>query len=316
MPGDFLQLKYPLNIFASSDFLFQHVFRKRFFRYVSDELWLQKAWKIKTGGSIDFSHPTGFNEKLQWLKLYDHNPLYTVFADKVKVRDYIRKRGLKDILVPALGVWKNPNDIDFEKLPLRFVLKCNHNSGEGMVLCKDKRNLDIAEAKRGLKKALSYNYFHHYREWAYKNIKPLIIGEKYIDHNEKEGLIDYKFYCFNGKPKFLYLGRTLFKNGVKVQDLMTFLGIDYKPVPFSRPDHSALSYIPPKPSCFDDMLKIAECLSEGIPFVRVDLYWVHEHIYFSELTLYPGAGYGFFKPDSAEKEIGDMLILPDKRFDK
>lgn len=202
-------LKNIYNILTSPEFRFFYLSRKGFFHNVPDKIWMQKAWKFKTGKSIDFAHPKGFNEKLQWLKLYDHNPLYTTLVDKVKARDYVERKGLRNILAPVLGVWEHPDDINFQTLPQCFVLKCNHNSGDGMVLCKDKSNLDIQKAKHGLKKAMADNYYFHCREWAYKNIKPLIIGEKYIEHNEQEGLVDYKFYCFNGKPKFLYLGMAL-----------------------------------------------------------------------------------------------------------
>ena len=275
---------------------------------LSDEIYLMKMFKAKTGRELKLNAPVSFNEKLQWLKLYDRKPEYITMVDKYKVREYISQKIGNEYLVPLLGVWDDPEDIDFDSLPDKFVLKCNHNSGLGMCICKNKKELNIKKVKKGLAEGLKENHFYAQREWPYKNVKPKIIAEKYLENTEFDGLIDYKFYCFDGEPKFLYVGFARIVNGIKY-DEMTYLTLDWKPTPFSRPDHKELLKIPEKPACLDEILNIAQKLSTGIPFVRVDLFLVNDKIYFSELTFYPGGGLGLFMPEEWEQKIGNWINL-------
>lgn len=280
----------------------------------SDEKYLKKKFKLIMGYDLDLENPRTFNEKLQWLKLYDRKPEYTMMVDKYKVRDYIAAQLGEEYLIPLLGVWDDPEDIDFDALPNQFVLKCNHNSGLGMCICKDKSKLDIKKVKEDLRKGLNQDYYLTGREWPYKNITRKIICEKYIEahyskNSEITGLLDYKFYCFNGEPRFLYVGYADVRDGVK-HDRMTYLDLDWHKTAFNRPDHDELLFFPEIPSNFDEMIEVAKKLSEGIPFVRVDLYNINNRIYFSEMTFFPGSGFSPFSPKEAETTLGIWIKLP------
>ena len=275
---------------------------------LSDEKFCEKSYRAVTGKKLNLESPKLFNEKLQWLKLYYRNDLLTTMVDKNEVRHYISEKIGEQYLVPILGVWQNAEKIDFEKMPDKFVLKCNHNSGLGMCVCTDKSKLDIEHTKKQLEKGLAENHYLGQREWPYKNVKPLIIAEKFMESSDGMGLFDYKFYCFNGVPKFLYLGFADIVDNVK-HDKMTFLTLDWNKAPFYRMDHEELTNLPPKPKCFDEMISVAKKLSEQLPFVRVDLYSINNKVYFSELTLTPGAGLGVFYPEEWEAKIGEWLHL-------
>jgi len=286
---------------------------------LSDRKWVELIWWSKTGKKLDLDNPRSFNEKIQWLMVYDHRPEYTKLVDKYLVRNYVEDTVGSKYLVPLLGVWDSPDEINFDLLPNQFVLKCNHNSGEGMCVCRTKEKIDIPTVKKKLRHALSKNYYYGGREWSYKNVHPRILCEQFIvdnDPNNTAGtLIDYKFYCFNGEPKFLYVGVDDISSGTKGDAKLSFVDLDWKTPPFYRTDHEPIPVDVEKPERFDEMIKIAKDLSKGFPFVRVDLYWVNEKIYFSEMTFYPGAGYGFFSPEEWEKRLGDWIILPTKTED-
>ena len=284
---------------------------------VSDETFAKLMWRAFTGRKLNLDNPKGFNEKLQWLKLYDRREKYTMMVDKYLAREYVEKKVGGEHLVPLLGAWENPDDIDFDALPEKFVLKCNHNSGEGMRLCKDKSKLDRAEAVSALKTALSKDYSEKLREWPYKNVKRRVIAEEFIiDHDPKNTLgtlIDYKFYCFDGKPKFLYVGTDEITGGKKGEARLSFLDLDWNPVPFGRTDHRPIAREIEKPDCLEEMKEIAEKLAEGMPFVRIDLYYVNGKILFSEFTVFPGAGFGIFSPYEWEEKMGEWITLPAKK---
>ena len=276
----------------------------------SDERYLQELWKFHIGTELNLTTPVSFNEKLQWLKLHDRKPQYVIMADKYKVRRYIAERIGKEYLIPLLGVWKRPEEIDFRSLPSQFVLKCNHNSGLGMCICKDKSKINEKKVIKGLKKGLRDNYFYHGREWPYKDIPRRIIGEKFmVDSRDEDGrgLIDYKFYCFNGEPKFLYVSQGL---DVHETARIRFLTLDWEFAPYARCDYKEYETLPPKPAGYEKMLEIARILSAETIFLRVDLYEINGQIYFSELTFYPGAGFTIYKHDTVDMEIGSLLKLP------
>ena len=284
--------------------------------FISDKTLMKILWKLKIGTKLDLKNPKGFNEKLQWLKLYDHRDIYTKIVDKVLVRDFVKDIIGEEYLVELLGVWDSADDIDFDELPNEFVLKCNHNSGGAMCVCDDKSKLDIDKVRAKLNDSLKINYYDKGREWPYKNVKPKILCEKLlVDHdpnNTSDTLIDYKFHCFNGKPLFLYACVDGVANGEKGDSKLSFYDLEWKPAPFYRSDHLPLPFDAKKPEKFDEMVEIAKKLSAGFPFVRIDLYYVDGKIYFSEMTLFPGAGFGLFSPEEWERKLGDEIILPDK----
>lgn len=277
-------------------------------RIITDKPYLRLKYKLVMNKNLDLHYPVTFNEKLQWLKLYDRNPLYTNLVDKFQVRNYIIKTIGEEYLIPLIGVWDNFEEIDFDELPEQFVLKCTHDSG-GLVICKDKSKLHVKAVRRKINKCLKRNYYYDHREWPYKNVKPKIICEKYMADESGTELKDYKFMCFNGKVKcsFICLNR-ISSNGLNVD----FYDMDWKPMPFER-HYKRSGTVIAKPKNFDMMVKFSKKLSKDIPFVRVDFYEADGHLYFGELTFYPGSGYEEFTPESYDYLLGSWIRLPDKR---
>lgn len=284
---------------------------------ITDEKWIRLMWRSQTGKKINLDNPKGFNEKLLWLMLYDRRPEYTTMVDKYLVREYVSQKVGKQYLIPLIGVYDCAEDINFEELPNEFVLKCNHNSGDGMYICKDKLTINIPKVVETLDKAMKKNYYFAHREWPYKNVNPKIVCEKYmVDKdplNTVGTLVDYKFYCFNGEPKFLYVGVDDISDGEKGELRLSFFDMQWNSPEFYRADHRPIPINVPKPFNFDEMVDVARRLSDQIPFVRVDLYSINGKVYFSELTFYPGAGFGFFSPEEWEDKLGDYIALPSKR---
>lgn len=278
--------------------------------FLSDKNYQKLLYWAYFGNKLDLDNPKGFNEKLHWLMVNDRNPLYTSLVDKYEVRDFIKERIGEEYLIPLINVYRSPEEINLDKLPDNFVLKCNNNSGVGMCICKDKSKLNYDLVKEKLSKGLKSNGYSVAREWPYKNVKPLIVCEEYMQDELSrsygvEGLLDYKFYCFNGNPKFLYVSITKEDKSMALD----YYDLDFKKVPFYRADHEGLPFEMKKPKCFEEMKEVATKLSKDIPFVRVDLYQINEKVYFSELTFYPGAGYAIFSPKEWEKKLGDWLRL-------
>jgi len=254
------------------------------------------------GKKLDLTHPVSFSEKIQWLKLYDRNPLYTSLVDKYKVKAYITEAIGSSHVIPTFGVWDSPDDIDWDDLPNQFVLKTSHGGGKsGVVICNDKRTINKSEISESLRKAVKQNIYSTFREWPYKNVPKRIIAEKYMCEQGKSSLVDYKFFCFNGNPKFLY---------VRDADKISYISLDWKKLPFGRADAICADCLPQKPACYEEMVQTAKILSKDFIFVRVDLYEIDNTVYFSELTFYPSSGLLPFKPQEWDKQIGDMLTLP------
>lgn len=275
---------------------------------MDDKKFIEKMFKATMDYPLNLENPKSFNEKLQWLKLYDRNPLYTKLVDKYEVREYISEKIGEDYLIPLLGVWDDPEDIDFDSLPNKFVLKCNHNSGLGMCICTDKSKIDIKKVKNELKSGLAQNYYLNGREWPYKNVSRKIICEKYMTDETGKNLRDYKFYCFDGKPKIvgIYQDRNSDKETTGDFFDMNFEWVDLR---FGMPN--ALNK-PKKPQKFQEMIKIAEILSEGMPEVRVDLYISNNKIYFGELTFFDGGGFDKIEPLEWDYKLGSWIKLPKK----
>lgn len=276
----------------------------RWFKSLSDERYLSWAYRLFIGKKLDLKNPRGFNEKLQWLKLHDRQPKYKKMVDKFEVREFVKNTIGEEYLVPCLGLWKTFDEIDFSKLPDRFVLKCTHDSGSAIV-CKDKNIFDFNAAKAKLTRCLNRDMFYWGREWAYKGLVPRIICEEYLD-SQSGDIEDYKFMCFNGEPKMVFTcSERHSETGLKV----TFFDMDWEKLPFCRHFPSSETYLP-KPHSFDEMVKLSKKLSAGIPFARIDFYEVNEKPLFGEITLYPGCGFEEFNPEEWDVKLGDIIQLP------
>ena len=282
-----------------------------------DAFYLKLLYKAKMGKRLNLDNPQTFNEKLQWLKLYDRNPEYIKMVDKYEAKKYVASIIGEEYIIPTLGVWDRFDDIDFDKLPDQFVLKCTHDSG-GLVICKDKNTLDIQQARKKINHCLKRNYYLNTREWPYKNVKPRIIAEKYMEDEAEEQpddytnteLKDYKLMCFGGKVEcsFVCSGRYS-EDGLKV----TFYNSGWKMMPFER--HYPREKEPINiPTNYNKMVRFAEILSNRIPFVRVDLYEINKKLYFGEMTFFPGSGYEEFTPDEWDWKLGSWIRLPDQEL--
>ncbi len=279
------------------------------YNHFSDFEYLSKKYEIESKKSADISAPQTFNEKLQWLKLYDRQSIYTVMADKVAVKDYVAERIGEDYVIPTIGVWKSPDEIDFDALPPKFVIKCNHNSGLGMYICKDKSKMNRAKVRRDLAKGLKQDYYLTGREWPYKDIPRRILAEQYLENSEIGGLTDYKVHCFNGVPKFILVCKDRFAPTGLTEDFFT---TEWEHMEVKRPNIPNANTPILKPEKLNEMLSLAAKLSNDIPFLRVDFYYVDGKIYFSELTFFPASGFAPFEPEEWDKIFGDWLVLPDK----
>ncbi|WP_294561087.1 ATP-grasp fold amidoligase family protein [uncultured Traorella sp.] len=287
------------------DYRFEVLSDRGFYSNLSDEEFSKRKFKTIFKRDLDLKNPVTFNEKLQWLKLYNKNNYYTTLVDKFSVRAIIKKILGDKYLIPLLGVWENVNDIDFDKLPNQFVLKCTHNSGKGMYICKNKNNININKVKKNLQSGLKENYYLKSREWPYKNVKPRIIAEQYLE-DSSGGLIDYKFFCFNGYVDNVmvcldrHINETKFYFFNKNWELLR-LNVRGK----EAPDNFTI----PKPDCIDEMFEIASKLSKNIPFVRIDLYECNGCIYFGEFTFYPQGGYDNNLLPETDLYFGNLIKL-------
>lgn len=262
---------------------------------------------------INFKNPQTFNEKLNWLKLYDHRPEYTPLVDKYEVRNIISDKLGNEYLIPLLGVWDRAEDIDFDQLPKQFVLKCNHDGGgKSVIICRDKEDFGRSAAIETLNKCLEGNGYWYGREWPYKNVKPRIIAEQYIEDSNGE-LNDYKFFCFDGRVDCVMVVADRAKNDAKFY----YMSEDWNVLPYGRLTRSLPSdFTLPKPENLDKMFEIAKKLSVGFPHVRLDLYNVDGHIYFGEYTLYSQSGLEDGFDYASDKHLGDQLVLPLKTNNK
>lgn len=277
-------------------------------RLIPDKQYLQLYYFAKFKKPLDLKDPRSYNAKLQWLKLYDRNPTYTRMVDKYEVKAYVAEKIGEEYVIPTIGVWDNVEDINFDSLPERFVLKCTHDSG-GLVICKDKSQLNIEEAKKKLNKSLKNNFYYIGREWPYKNVKPRIIAETYMEDAETGELRDYKFYCFGGEPKVMLLASDRQTEGEESK--FDFYDMEFQHLDFRR-GHPNSDKPVKKPETFETMRKLAEQLSQGLPHVRVDLYEVNGKNYFGELTFYPGNGMTRFEPEEWDYKMGQWITLSGK----
>lgn len=295
------------SILMHLNFLFPH------------KLYLTLLFRLKMGFWIDWKNPKTFSEKLQWLKLYDIKPEYTKMVDKYAVKEYVAKIIGEEYIIPTLGVWDRPEDIEWDSLPQKFVLKTTHGGGgSGVVICVDKETFNKDEAIFKLKRSLDKCIYKSLREWPYKNVDKKIIAEKLLEDSttvNNTDLTDYKFYCFNGKPVYSQVIRD--RRSVETIDFydiewrhMPFVGLN--PVATNGLNSVATNGLNPvaKPTCLGEMFGICSKLSNGIPFSRIDLYVVDDKIYFGEITFYPASGLGIFTPNEWNEKLGSMIKLP------
>lgn len=286
--------------------------------WLSDELYLKLRFRFKMGYWPDFDNPRTFQEKINWLKLHDRNPRYTKMVDKYAVKEYVANIIGNEYIIPTLGVWDKPDDVDFDALPDQFVLKTTHGGGSGgVVICKDKKTFDRNEALSILRTSMNSDIYRNLREWPYKGVKRRVIAEKYMVPkgmigNPSYDLSDYKFFCFNGEPKYCQV----------IRDRHSKETIDFYDMNWQHQEFVGLNPIisggakltngvnpVPRPLLLDDMIGICYKLSEHMKFVRIDLYVIDDVIYFGEITLYPASGIGIFDPGKWNVKLGDLISL-------
>ena len=275
-------------------------FYKRFMLDHFHRAFVDQQWKKWKGYKVDWEHPRDINEKIQWLLCYSDTSMWTLCADKYRVREYVKSKGLEDILVPLLGVWDKPEEIDFESLPDMFILKCTHDSGSA-IICRDKSTFDYEAARQSLQKCLDTDFYMVSREWCYKNVPRRILAEPLLNPDGSH-LDDWRFFCSCGEPTFVY---------VSTAGHINFLSLDWQFLPFARADYPPQDTLPEKPSRYEEMLSIARTLSKGHRFVRVDLYQVGETVLLSELTVTPSAGLMPLASAEQDRRLGDYIDLGD-----
>ena len=273
---------------------------------IADKLYLRIKFWCRMGKPLHFKTPRTFNEKLQWLKQYGRRPIDTVLSDKYAVKEYIAQTIGSQYVIPLIGVWDRFEDIDFDQLPNQFVMKCTHNSG-GIVVCKDKSIFDKEKARQILNQALSHNFYVFSREKAYQDIPPRIIAEEYKEDTKTKELRDYKFFCFDGEVKILFVASE--RQSKNEETKFDFFDMDYNHLPFTN-GHPNAEVLPEKPARFEEMKKLAAKLSKGIPHVRVDFYEADGHVYFGEMTYSHWGGMTPFVPEEWDYKLGEWIKLP------
>lgn len=259
---------------------------------------------LNKGFKMNLQNPKTFNEKLQWLKLHDRNPLYSKLVDKYEVKEYISDILGEEYIIPTIGIYNSFDEINFDEIPNQFVIKCTHDSSSVMI-CKDKKSFDFLECRKRINAALHKNYYYGGREWPYKNVKPRILIEKYMVDDKFQELRDYKFFCFHGKVRYFKIDFNRFTNhGANYYDenkKIVSIGEVICPPDFDK------EIIFPK--SLDKMIELSEKISSKIPFVRVDFYDVNGKIYFGEITFYPASGFGQFTDSKWDEELGKLIDI-------
>jgi len=276
---------------------------KGFLNWVPDETYLKWVFWSLTGKRLNLESPTTFNEKLQWLKLHNRKPEYTSLVDKYEVRSYIAATIGEEYLIPLNGVYNSVHEIKWEDLPDSFVLKCTHGSGWN-IICKDKSTLDINQARKELSRWMKENWYWHGREWPYKNVKPRIICEKYMEDESGNQLKDYKIFCFNVEPRIIEVDFNRFiehKRNIYTTD-WEFVDVE---IQFPNDPQNVIM----KPKSLDLMLQLAKKLSAGIPHVRIDFYSINNKVYFGEITFFHESGFAAFSPESMNHMFGSWINL-------
>lgn len=300
-------VKYLKNPYA----LFDRITDGEKFKWMDDTFYLKMKFRGRLGYKLDLKNPKTYNEKIQWLKIHNRKPIYNTMVDKYEAKKYVANLIGEQYIIPTLGVWNNFDEIDFDKLPNQFVLKTTHDSG-GYVICKDKSKLDISQCREKIEKCIHKNFYYYGREWAYKDVRPRIIAEMYLENDSDNGveqgaLTDYKLFCTYGTVHNIMVctGRTSHK--------LKYYFFD-KEWSFLRYNHDD-EKLPPdftidKPVCLNEMISIAEILSKNTTFMRVDLYFANNKVWFGEITLYPGSGFDTDITYETDVLFGKMIELP------
>lgn len=282
---------------------------QRYGRWLPDQIYLKWLFWLKMGKRLDLGAPKTFSEKLQWLKLYNRKPEYTTMVDKYSVKNHVATIIGSEYVIPTLCVWDKPEDIEWDKLPDKFVLKTTHGGGSaGVVICRNKAIFDRKMAVDKLKKSLMQDIYKSLREWPYKNVPKRVMAEQYIEPQPGvKDLPDYKWYCFDGEPRYCQV----------IQDRTTNETIDFFDTNWRHQEFIGLNpsarfatVEPTKPVNLETQVNVARQLSKGFPFVRIDLYEVKGRVYFGEITFYPMSGFGIFCPEKYNDLLGSMLTLP------
>ena len=293
------------NFLTNKQIRFAYLSRLGVFHLFSDEWYLKRLFEVCLGRKLNLDSPSTFNEKMQWLKLYDRKPKYSIMADKYAVKKYVADKIGEEYVIQSLGgPWKSFSEIDFGKLPKQFVLKTNHDSG-GVVVCKDKNGLDKQKANKLLSKHLKRNYYYKSREWPYKNVKPCIFAEEYVKDGNNDFLPVYKFLCFHGEPRII---QTI-QNDKQPNESIDYFDTEWNLLKLKQGFPNSVKPFE-KPEKLKEMCEIARKLSKEHAFLRVDLYIINNEIKFSEFTFYSDAGLSKFEPESWDITLGDWIKLP------
>lgn len=282
-----------------------------FLKFIPDKSYLKMVYFMEFGRRLNLKEPLTYNEKLQWLKLYDRKDLYTKLVDKYLVRDYVRSKIGDEYLIPLLGKWDKVEDIDFDILPERFVLKCNHDSGS-VIVCKDKSTLDRKRVCKKLAKHLKRGTYYYAREWPYRNVKPCIIAEQYMEDTMTKELRDYKFFAFDGVVKSMFIAAD--RHNENKPTTFDFFDTEFRHLDL-RHGHPNAETQPEKPKNFELMIELTEKLAKGFPHVRVDFYEVNGKVYFGEITFFHHSGFTRFDPEKWDLVFGEWLKLPSAKID-
>lgn len=272
--------------------------------YIPDKTYIKLIFYIMLCKTIDFNNPKTFNEKLQWLKIYNRKDKYTKMVDKYEVKKYVASIIGPEYIIPTYGVWQSADDIDFDCLPNQFVIKCTHDSGSAIV-CNNKSDFDISYVKQKLTNNLKKNYYWNGREWPYKNVFPRIIAEKYLTNSNKE-IIDYKVHCFNGDPKIILVCKDRSKGNQMTED---FFSTSWEHLNIKRPNKNNSIEVIQKPKQLNQLLTLSKKISKDTPFLRVDFYIFNEKIYFGEITFFPASGFENFVPEDWDTTMGDWINI-------
>lgn len=297
------KIRSRLSKFLSNPFsIVKRVGEKGFLNWIPDALYLKIVYRAETGKRLDLKHPMTYNEKLQWLKLYDRRPEYTMMVDKYEVRKYVAEKIGEEYLIPLIGVYDSVDEIPWEELPDKFVLKCTHGSGSN-IICSNKRKLDIEEAKKKLRKWMKKNWYWFGREWAYKNVRPRIICEKFLLDKANSVPDDYKLMCFNEQVRLIQHHRDRF-----AQHTLDFFDTSWARVSMTQgvPNSIAPSE---RPRNLDTMISFAEILAQNTKYSRIDFYYCDGRIYFGEITLYPTSGFTKISPSEYDLVLGELIKL-------
>lgn len=276
--------------------------------WMPDKLYIGIKYWIRTGKWPNIANPKTFNEKLQWLKLYDRSPLYTKLVDKYEVKKYVADIIGWEYVIPTLGVWDTFDEIDFASLPNQFVLKCTHDSG-GLVICRNKDNFNKGEAKKKINKSFRRNYYWSGREWPYKNVKPRIIAEQYMEGDTpNHNLNVYKIFTFDGEPKVI---QTI-QNDKQPDEVIDYFDTEWNLLKLKQNFPNSNKPLS-KPATLDVMLQFARNMCVGHSFLRVDFYEIKKHVFFSEFTFYSDGGFAKFEPEQWDYQLGELIKLPNYR---